>query len=184
MRIQDSRRHCIKCEHYSRNRTCKAFPEKIPALILSGIQKHNEVLDNQVGTFVYTPLEIYRESELKRMEADEQLVSNYEANKELFASLIWEAVDSYKSISSENFEAIRFIGFMTSGGPISMELCSFPELTENDFDETKFQSGSKIFSVFCALAETERILIGYYQRIDLIVYADGRFLYNKVDPLY
>lgn len=180
MRLRNSRMQCLKCEHYSGDGTCKAFPKKIPRTIFSGIQNHDEVLDNQVGTFVYVPLEIYRESELKRVENDRQLILNYEMNKKLLADLILEEINNNKNINKRNFEAIHFVGIMTNERHSSIKLYLLPEVAEIKFDDENLALGRKIFFAFRAVADTQRILTGYYQKVDLTVYTNSDFFYDEI----
>lgn len=46
---------CLKCKWFnSFGIGCKAFPEGIPLEITEGEIEHNEVIDGQVGDYVYT----------------------------------------------------------------------------------------------------------------------------------
>ena len=46
---------CLSCKWFNAFGVgCKAFPEGIPLEITEGEIEHNEVIDGQVGDFVYT----------------------------------------------------------------------------------------------------------------------------------
>ena len=45
---------CNDCTNYTEDASCPAFPEGIPEEILIGDFKHTEVIDNQVGDYVFT----------------------------------------------------------------------------------------------------------------------------------
>ena len=45
---------CTTCKHFhADDYYCRAFPDGIPDSILSGKQKHDNVLKSQVGEYVY-----------------------------------------------------------------------------------------------------------------------------------
>lgn len=46
---------CATCANYNNEKflTCKAFHERIPAIILTGGNDHEKVIEGQTGTFVF-----------------------------------------------------------------------------------------------------------------------------------
>jgi len=54
---------CGKCKHFFANIVgesrfgCRAFPDEIPDGI-GGINSHNEVIEGQVGDFVFAPIQL------------------------------------------------------------------------------------------------------------------------------
>lgn len=50
---------CWNCKHKSKpfDNTCKAFPKKIPLVILEGKNKHEKPLSSQDNKIVFEPIE-------------------------------------------------------------------------------------------------------------------------------
>lgn len=48
---------CQNCEHYWGDLACAAFTERIPDEILTGDNDHTHKHPDQVGDFVFTPLD-------------------------------------------------------------------------------------------------------------------------------
>lgn len=49
---------CQNCEHYWGDLACAAFPERIPDAILTGDNDHAKKYPDQVGDFVFAPLDL------------------------------------------------------------------------------------------------------------------------------
>ena len=47
---------CANCKNYLINLTCKAFPDKIPNLILNGTNSHNKLLQNQKNNIIFSAI--------------------------------------------------------------------------------------------------------------------------------
>lgn len=45
---------CFVCINYQKNFKCKAFPDGIPNIYMSGDKNHNNVDRTQIGDFTYT----------------------------------------------------------------------------------------------------------------------------------
>lgn len=48
---------CINCKHYNGNLTCKAFPNGIHEIIISGKDDHSQPLPEQDNNIVFEPIE-------------------------------------------------------------------------------------------------------------------------------
>lgn len=178
IRIEHTRLQCIKCEHRIDRWTCKAFPEKIPMGIKSGIQRHDEVLEGQEGSYIYVPLEKYRQSELKRAEKDKLLIVNFEANKKKLAELVLEVIATSENFKLKNFDSILFRGSVPLGGMACADFFLFPESVRiNLFDIDQTNLRSQLISVARDLTEALIVIHGYNRGIHLMVYADGHFDY-------
>lgn len=120
MKRKDSSKQCIKCKHKLERNTCKAFPDKIPMLIYGGIVYHNNVIDGQIGEFIYTPnqefFEISKEEplstyeffkiELPKLLVKEMLLLGYEVKKseKIMFQATATSIDKYVFIMSIMFE--------------------------------------------------------------------------------
>lgn len=58
---------CWNCKHYNTNFTCKAFDAKIPDKYFNGEEKHDKVVEGQMGDYVYSPIILGKKAvELKK----------------------------------------------------------------------------------------------------------------------
>lgn len=49
---------CIDCKYFNqKNLNCKAFPDGIPDVIISGASEHSTPLPNQNNDIIYEPVE-------------------------------------------------------------------------------------------------------------------------------
>jgi len=51
---------CIICTHRRSGKRCLAFPEGIPYNIFSGVVLHDKILDDQLGGYVFVPMDRFR----------------------------------------------------------------------------------------------------------------------------
>ena len=54
IKYSDLQYGCIECQHLNDDfRTCPAFPDGIPERIITGIEMHRDIKENQIGSTVF-----------------------------------------------------------------------------------------------------------------------------------
>ncbi|WP_367389323.1 hypothetical protein [Lewinella sp. LCG006] len=56
---------CIKCVHREHGKLCLAYPKGIPFKVFTGEIPHNQIFEDQVDDYVYTPKEKYLRHDLE-----------------------------------------------------------------------------------------------------------------------
>ncbi len=126
MSILNSKRQCIKCKHLLTYTTCKAFPERIPNLILFGLINHNKKTKEQIGNYTYEIKEEYIESDKKQKQIDLEVLTLYKISKEKLPIIIFDKVIEL-GYEQEKINRIELKGSISNDGGATIGLTIFLE---------------------------------------------------------
>ncbi len=181
MRKEETSIFCLKCKYRLGKRSCKAFPEKIPLSVYSGMVEHNKILEGQVGTFVYEPSDEFVESDKRIKEQESVILSLYESYKELLPKLIHsEAVDA--GYDMQMIERIVFRAKQSTSDNYTIDLTIEPRNEKTEISRDRYFPGSEIYATFRLIAEAERIRTKQSDWVNLVIFNDGSYQYlDSVD---
>lgn len=163
---------------------CKAFPKGIPRLIRRGKQNHDNIINGQDGTYIFTPNEIYDKILSTTKKLEKKVLDEYSSNKIKLVKLILEYLASINCDLSLVEEIEFYIASSFESDNISTGLLVKTKEKKRSivFNDTEYFP--KVLEISNSLVAAEMIKKtgSMYRRfaINLIIYPNGKFEYR--DP--
>lgn len=165
---------CYRCVHHFGKRRCKAFPEKdIPREYMTEKVKHEIILGNQEGDFVYLVKEKFEKEDEKFELIGQQAISELEANKNELPIVIRERIKEFGG-DLNSIEKLE----IKSSGPLrnrfDFQIQFFPENELVKIDIMNFNKGGKIASKIIRALEAKKL----EPRFQLTIFKNGDYKYE------
>lgn len=167
---------CYRCIHYfgkGKRRRCKAFPDAdIPREYLFEKVKHDLILGNQVGDYIYEAKDRFKEGDKKQELEREKAISKLEINKKKLPSIIRERIKEREG----NLDSIEKLEIISSG-PLSrrfdLQIDFFPKEEVVKFEGFQFD-GMEIAGQIIKALEAKNL----EPKFKLTIFKNGDYQYE------
>jgi len=168
-------KQCYKCKHLLSKMSCKAFPERIPQKLHRELVKHDKVIKNQTGNFIYEPKEEFIESDRVQLEKEKKILSLDKSYREKLPKLIFQEIIALKFDWSLLEKAV-FKAKLSGSYYVDLEI--FPNQKDFQLNRADIGFGSEIFAAFRVIDSAKKIRRKPSYWVHLTVYKDGTYEYN------
>ena len=178
--ISSTRRpQCLRCVHYlgRQNRQdrqrCNAFPEKnIPREYFFGKVKHELVLGNQIGNYVYEGEERFKEEDEHYDSIGKKAIAELATNKANLPIIIREQLKR-EGADLDSIEKLEIKSFGPLRNRFSFQIEFFPKEKKVAMDCSKMEGIRIVFKIIQAL-EAKNLA----PRFNLTIFKDGDYKYE------